>query len=179
MVNVFLATGFEEVEATTILDILRRGGVEAQFVSIEEKTVVGTHGIPIIADQTFEEADLAQCEMLVLPGGLPGATNLQADERVRSSLKAFYEAGKWIAAICASPMIFGEMGFVEGKKATIYPGMEKELKGAEPVAAHAVVDGNVITGRAPGAAMEFALTLVKELKGQKTADQVRAELVMA
>ncbi len=174
MVYIFLATGFEEIEALTCIDILRRGGVDAKSVSITgDYTVKGAHDIPVIADMLFEEADKDACEMIVLPGGMPGAQYLQDHEGLGEMIKEFAPAGKWVCAICAAPMVLGHHGVLEGKKATIYPGMEDRLSGAEAVDAAAVRDGNIITGRAPGAAMEFALTLLEALKGKDVMEEVR------
>ncbi len=174
MVYVYLATGFEEIEALTCIDILRRGDVDAKGVSIGGGLCVGgARGITVIADLLFEEADKDACDMIVLPGGLPGAQYLQDHEGLAEMIKEFAAAGKWVCAICAAPMALGHHGVLEGKKATIYPGMEDRLTGAEPVSELAVRDGNIITGMAPGAAMEFALTLLEALKGKEVADEVR------
>ena len=119
-VYVHLATGFEELEALSPVDVLRRGGVDVKTVSVTgEKTVVGSHGIPVTADLLFSEADYENCEMIVLPGGLPGATNLGAHEGLCGKIREFFSAGKYTAAICAAPMVFGALGILEGKKATI------------------------------------------------------------
>ncbi len=174
MVYIYLAEGFEEIEALTITDILRRGGVDVRTVSImDDYCVRGAHGIPVIADMLFEEADYAACEMIVLPGGMPGAQYLHDHEELCAQIKQAAAEGKWVCAICAAPMVLGKCGVLEGKKATIYPGMEDRLTGAQPVSAPAVKDGKVITGMAPGAAMEFALTLLEDLKGEAVAAEVR------
>lgn len=175
MVYVHLAEGFEEVEALTCVDVLRRADIKVQTVSITgERTVMGTHGIPVVADVLYEEADYSTCEMIVLPGGLPGADNLQAHEGLAKHICSFAKdaADKKLAAICAAPQVFGACGVLEGKKATIYPGMEDYLKGGQPTGKNVTVDGNIITGMGPAIAMEFALALVKELKGKEAADQV-------
>lgn len=179
MVYVHLAYGFEEVEALTVVDILRRAGIVTQTVSMTgEKIVMGTHDIPVQADITFEEADYASCEMIVLPGGLPGSTNLQAHEGLCEQIKAFAaDETKKVAAICAAPMAFGSCGILEGKKATIYPGMEDHLTGAQPTGEVVTVDNDIITGMGPAWAMEFALTLVEELKGKPAADEVASGLL--
>lgn len=166
MVYVHLATGFEEVEALTIVDVLRRGGVDTKTVSVTgDKLVMGTHDIPVQADLLFEDADYDGCEMIVLPGGMPGAANLDAHKGLTDQIKAFAEQGKKLAAICAAPMVLADCGVLAGHDATIYPGMEDKLTGANPSAANAVISGNVITGKGPALAMEFALTLVEVLKG--------------
>lgn len=174
MVYIYLAEGFEEIEALTCIDILRRGDVCAKSVSITgDYSVRGAHGIPVIADLLFEEAGTDECEMIVLPGGMPGAQYLQDHDGLAEVIKELAAAGKWVCAICAAPMALGHHGVLEGKKATIYPGMEEKLVGAEPSDDIVVKDGNVITGMAPGAAMEFALALLEALKGKETADEVR------
>ena len=178
MVYVHLAEGFEEVEATTIVDLLRRAEIEVKTVSImDDKLVTGAHGMSLQADLLFEEADYDTCEMIVLPGGLPGSTNLQAHEGLTANIRAFASAGKKLAAICAAPMVFGSCGILDGKKATIYPGMEEYLTGAEPTGEAATVDGNIITGQGPALAMEFALAIAENVKGKKTADAVAEDLL--
>ncbi|MGI6257172.1 MAG: DJ-1 family glyoxalase III [Anaerovoracaceae bacterium] len=176
MVYVHLAEGFEEIEVTTIVDILRRAEIETKTVSIGEKRVVGAHGVPITADLVYEEADYSTCDMIVLPGGIPGTTNLQEHKGLRESILAFASVNRWIAAICAAPMILGELGILEGKKATIYPGMEEYLVGATPLSDPVVVDGKVITSKSPGTAMVFALELVNAIKGKTTMSTVEEGL---
>lgn len=179
MIYVHLAEGFEEVEALTIVDVLRRAGEDAKTVSITgERQVTGTHGIPVIADILYEEADYDKCKMIVLPGGLPGAANLEAHEGLAAHIRCFAEdPAKKLAAICAAPMAFGTHGVIWGKRATIYPGMEERLTGAEATGDAVTVDGNIITGKGPAYAMEFALALVKELKGKAAADKVAEGLL--
>jgi len=173
MVYVHLATGFEEVEALTIVDVLRRADIDVKTVSVTgEKTVAGTHGISVEADLVYEEADYEKCGMIVLPGGLPGADNLQAHEGLAKHIKSFGDNGKKLAAICAAPMVFGACGVLSGKKATIYPGMEKRLTDAQATGENVTVDGNIITGMGPAIAMEFALALVENIKGKAAAENV-------
>ena len=176
MVNVYLATGFEEIEALTTVDILRRAGVDVQTVSIgDELTVCGAHGIKVCADILFPQADHDACDMIVLPGGLPGATNLEAHGGLMAQVEAFASSGRNVAAICASPgMVLAPHGVLEGKEATVYPGMEDRLTagGATPVDQGAVTAGNIITGKGPGFATEFALAILEKLAGKETADDV-------
>lgn len=173
MVNVYLAEGFEEIEALTIVDLLRRAGISVQTVSTGSGLkVTGTHGVTVEADVIFDEADNDSCEMLVLPGGLPGADNLGAHKGLTDALKKAAASGRKVAAICAAPMVLGDCGILEGKKATIYPGMEDRLTGAEPQSDGAVADGNVITGKGPAFAMEFALALITDLAGSEKAGEV-------
>lgn len=179
MVFIHLATGFEEVEALTPVDVLRRGGVDAKIVSVMgDKTVTGSHGISVQADLLFEEADYDACEMIVLPGGMPGATNLNAHKGLTDQIKAFAEGGKYVAAICAAPMVLGDCGVLKGLDATIYPGMEEHLIGANPTGANVTVCGNIITGKGPALAMEFALTLLGILKGEDVRNQVADGLLI-
>ncbi len=178
MVFIHLAEGFEEVEALTAVDVLRRAGVDAKTVSVTgNKMVTGTHGIPVEADLLFEEADYGSCEMIVLPGGLPGATNLGSHAGLTDQIKAFAAAGKKVAAICAAPMVLSQCGILEGKEATIYPGMEEELAGAKATGANVTVCGNIITGKGPALAMEFALALTEALKGKEVREEVAGGLL--
>lgn len=173
----FLISGFEEVEALATVDVLRRAGLDVKTVSLTgDTTVVGSHGIPVVADMLFNQVSLDNAELLVLPGG---TTSFNEHEGVKKLIKAFYDAGEKVAAICASPMVFGGLGILQGRKATCYPGFEKYLTGAlvqegEPV----VVDGNVITGRGPGLTLLFALKLVELLAGKEQSDAVASQMLI-
>lgn len=179
MVYLFLADGFEEIEALTPVDLLRRAGVEVVTVGITGKTVTGSHGIAVSADVSADEA-LSMLkggkspEMIVLPGGMPGAATLDASSVVDTFIDAAEKANAYIAAICAAPMILGKRGLLRGRQATCFPGFEEYLEGATHMDVHTVTDGRYITGRAMGAATEFALALVKALKGEGAADFLRA-----
>lgn len=178
-VFVHLAEGFEEVEAVTVADLLRRAGVDVMFISVTgERLVKGAHGIEVKADLLYEEADYQSCEMLVLPGGMPGTLHLQGHGGLAEKLSEFAAQGKWLAAICAAPMVLGELGLLSGKRATIYPGMEEHLKGAEPRGEAVVLDGRIVTSKGPGTAMEFGLKLIEVLKGSEAAATVRAGLLL-
>lgn len=178
MVYVHLATGFEEVEALTVIDLLRRADIEVKSVSITgEKRVMGTHGIPVEADITFEEADYNECEMIVLPGGLPGADYLGEHEGLTAQIRDFAYNDKYLAAICAAPQVFGAQGLLKGKKATIYPSMENCMIGAEPQDEIVVQDGKIITSMGPATAMPFALKLIEVLKGKEVSDAVASGLL--
>lgn len=179
MIYVYLAEGFEEVEALTAVDVMRRAGIEVQTVSITgEKLVKGTHDIKVEADILYEETDHEKCEMIVLPGGLPGADYLNEHEGLAKHIECFAkDDSKKLAAICAAPQVFGTCGILEGKKATIYPSMEGCLKGGQATDKNVTVDGNIITGMGPALAMEFALKLVEELKGKEAAEEVAAGLL--
>lgn len=176
-VYVFLAEGFEEMEAVTPVDLLHRANVEAKLVSITgNKAVTGAHGVTYQADLLFEEID-DDADMLILPGGMPGTLNLQAHTGLAELLIKQYDARKWIAAICAAPMVLGALGITMGRNATIYPGMEEHLVGAFPSTDEVVVDGNVITSRAPGTAIPFALKLIEVLVSESYAEHVKKEIV--
>lgn len=178
MVFIHLATGFEEVEALTAADLLKRAGVETVLVSVTgEKTVEGVHGFRIEADLLFEDADYSSCEMIVLPGGMPGTRGLAAHGGLCDKIKEFDREGRLIGAICAAPMILGELGLLEGRKATIYPGMESFLKGAIHTDGKVVTDDNIITSMGPGTAMDFGLALVERICGKSAAENLREDLI--
>lgn len=175
---VFLAEGFEEVEALTPIDLLRRVGVEVITVSVTgEKAVCGSHQIPVVADLLFEEMNYEGADLLVLPGGMPGTLNLKAHEGLTKLLIEQYEDEKYIAAICAAPMVFGGLGFLNGRKASIYPGMEEELIGANVSFDPVSVDEHVVTSRGVGTAIPFALELIALLCGREKADQIGKAIV--
>lgn len=182
MIYVNLAEGFEEIEALTVVDVLRRGELKVKTVSFEETLeVIGRSGISVKADILFSEinkADYQEGEMLVLPGGQPGTDNLMKNQELMESIREFNLGGKYIAAICAAPMILGELGILSGKKATIYPGMESYLKQGEYKDQAVVIDGNVITSQGPATAMEFALELVGILKGNAAKEEVAKGLLV-
>lgn len=174
---VFLITGFEEIEALATVDVLRRGGVEVKTISLtDERTVVGSHNIPVVADQMFADVDFSVVDILILPGGTP---KYNEHDGVKKKLLEFFEAGKEVAAICASPMVLGGLGILKGKKATCYPGFEKYLDGAVLTTDKAVVvEGNVTTGRGPGLTLVFALQLLEKLAGKAKRDEVAKGLLL-
>ena len=176
---VFLANGFEEIEALGTIDILRRGGIEVKTVSITEDTVVtGAHNVPVIADTTLDKATLNQADALILPGGMPGASNLNNSEVVKEALLQQYREGKIVAAICAAPMVLGGLGLLKGRNATCYPGFEPQLIGANVTGEDVEVSENVITGKGPGLVMNFALALVASIKSEAVAEEVAAGLLL-
>ena len=178
MIYVFLAEGFEEVEALTPVDTLRRAGKTVKTVGVGSKTVSGAHGIPVVADLTENEIALdTELEMVVLPGGMPGTLNLEKSSTVQKAVRYAAENGRFVAAICAAPSVLGHMGLLAGKAATCYPGFESELTGAKPAAVPAVRDGNFITGRGPGAAMDFALLLAETLCGKEKSEALASGMV--
>ena len=175
-VNVYLADGFEEVEGLTVVDLLRRAGIETDMVSIMgRKEITGARKIPVLADKLFEEQD--DPDMIVLPGGMPGTLHLKAHEGLADLIRKADKEGKVLAAICAAPTIYGEMGLLEGKNATCYPGMEDKLLGANWQEQSVVVDGNFVTSRGVGTAIAFALTLVTILKDEETAKSLANSIV--
>ena len=177
MVYVHLAEGFEEIEALTVVDLLRRANIAVETVSISAGTVAGAHGISVVTDITIDKADYDNCEMIVLPGGMPGSVNLEECDVLQEQIYRFNEQGKFIAAICAAPMILGHKGLLDGKKAVIYDGMESDLGKAIVANDKAVIDGNFVTGKGPGCAIEFALKIISVLKDEKAADMIKSELL--
>lgn len=177
MVYLFMADGFEEVEGLTVVDILRRAGVELQTVSImKRRNVISSHQVEIMADILFEEIKEAP-EMLILPGGIPGTPNLKAHEGLRALIQQCAEEDVYLAAICAAPTVYGAMGLLEGKNAACYPGMESELLGAKVSYEPVVIDGKFITSRGLGTAIDFGLTLTALLKGKEEADSIARKIV--
>ncbi|HBG57561.1 MAG TPA: DJ-1 family protein [Porphyromonadaceae bacterium] len=178
-VALFLANGFEEIEALGTLDILRRAQIPVKTISISgDKTVTGAHNIAVIADTTFNEADFSEVEVLVLPGGMPGAKHLNEHEGVKKLLLEFNKQQKMIASICAAPMVLGGLRLLEEKRATCYPGFEPELIGAQVTGENVVVDGNMITGKGPGLVFDFALRLVEQIAGMPTRREVQQGLLL-
>ncbi len=176
-VNIFFATGYEEVEALTVVDLLRRAGIETDMISVTgDLNVTSSHNVTVKMDRLFEQAD-ENADMLVLPGGMPGTTNLAQHKGLADMINRFNEAGKYIAAICAAPTVYGKMGLLAGKNATCYPGMESDLRGANKLTDKVVIDGNVITSRGLGTAIDFGLALVALLKGIGTAEELASKIV--
>lgn len=168
-VYVFLADGFEDIEALAPIDILRRGGVEVVTVGIMgTNEVISAHGVTVLADVPFEFAgDFSDADILMLPGGMPGAANLNEHAGVKDALMRQNAAGKRIGAICAAPMVLGGLGLLRGKQATCYPGFEQYLEGAEYTADLCTVDGNITTGEGPAAAFPYGYELLRQLKGEE------------
>lgn len=178
-VALFLANGFEEIEAIATVDILRRANIPVQTVSItNDRVVTGAHEVPVTADATFEQADFSDVDYLVLPGGMPGAKHLNEHEGLKTLINKFNEQKKTIAAICAAPMVLGGLGILDGKRATSYPGFEPELLGAQTTGENVVVDGNITTGRGPGLVFEFALRLVEQIAGLSVRQEVQNGLLL-
>lgn len=176
---IFLADGFEEIEALTPVDVLRRAGIDVKTVSVTpHKQVTGAHHIPVMADALFEEVNYDEMDLLVLPGGMPGSTNLLNHAALNKLIIKSSNEDKWIAAICAAPMILGELSLLKGKKATCYPGFEKHLLGADSTGNPVETDGRITTGRGVGAAMEFSLRLVELLIDKDTAEKLAGKMVV-
>jgi 4-methyl-5(b-hydroxyethyl)-thiazole monophosphate biosynthesis len=179
----FLANGFEEIEGLAPVDILRRGGIDIITVSITGSREVKTsHGITVLADKTFEEIDelpfiqFSDADMLLLPGGMPGSTNLNEHEGVRRVLVEQNERGGRIGAICAAPMVLGSLGLLQGKRATCSPGFEKYLTGAEYTAELFTVDGNIITGEGPAATLPYAYKILSFFIGDERVGDLQKKM---
>ena len=173
MVYLFLAEGFEEIEALATVDILRRAEIKVETVSITDSNkVIGAHEIEITADKKFAEIS-ENADMYILPGGMPGTLNLGAFKPLSDLLRKANDEGKYIAAICAAPSVFGELGLLKGKKASCYPGFEEKLLGAEVLMEPVVVSENIITSRGAGTAHTFALKLVSLLKNDMAAENLK------
>lgn len=178
-VFIFLAEGFEEIEAIAPIDILRRAKIPVTTVSIStQKEVAGAHGITIVADKLFDQTDFSSPLSLVLPGGLDGMLNLKNHKGLVTLLQKQHQADGDIAAICASPTILGELGILKGKSAICYPGFETHLQGATITEQLVVKDQHILTGKGPGAAIPFALKIVETLKGKIVADDIANALML-
>lgn len=176
-VFIFLITGFEEIEAVVTVDVLRRAGVDVQTVSLTgNRTVAGAHGVPIVADVLLEDMSFVDTEMLIVPGGTVAYVE---HEGLKRELRAFFDRGGKVAAICAAPALLGMVGILRGRRATCYPGYEQYLDGAVLETDSAVVvDGNVVTGKGPGLTIDFALTLAELLAGSAKRAEVAAQLLV-
>lgn len=175
--RMFFADGYEEVEALTVVDILRRAGIECLMVSADDTdTVTGSHGIKVAMDEKISEID-GDCDAVILPGGMRGVANLKGNKGVESYVKAANAKGAWVAAVCAAPTALGAFGILTDKVATCYPGMESQLNSREHSTMPVVIDGHVITSRGLGTSIEFALTIVEKLIDKKTADDLAEKIV--
>lgn len=179
IIAVHLAEGFEEIEAISIIDVLRRAEMDVLVVSVTGKIeVTGAHKITVTADKLFEDIDYSSVEMIVLPGGMPGATNLNKHAGLRSQILDFNKNGKPLGAICAAPLVFGQLGLLKEKNATCFPGFEKYLEGANITGAATETAGNIITGKGAGVAIQFALQIVENLKGKELANQLKERMIV-
>ena len=171
MIYVFLAEGFEEIEALATVDILRRAGMDVRTVSVNgEREVTGAHAITVTADIT--EINLDDMDAVILPGGMPGTLNLKASDKVQDAIKYAFDNNKLMCAICGAPLVFGGAGFLKGKKAACYPGFEPELIGADVVYEPVARDGNIITSRGAGTAHLFAFEILKYFGKEKEAAEL-------
>ena len=177
MIYVILANGFEEIEAITPIDFLRRADIQVAVCGLGGKIITGGHGVAVETDMLFEDIDADKADMLILPGGKAGVDNMVADGRVAPLCADILARGAYLAMICAAPSLAGRAGLLKGRKATCYPGFGKFLEGAlyQPDA-NVVADGKIITAKAAGASMEFAHTLCAILAGKETADKVAAAM---
>lgn len=175
---IFFATGYEEIEALTVVDILRRAGEEITMVSVtDERSVTSSHGVEVTMDKVLSEVNFDETDVIVLPGGMPGTKNLEACAALMEQVDAFVQAGKTVAAVCAAPSILGHCGHLNGKKACSFPDMESQLEGAEVLREPAVIDGNIITGRGMGAAIPFGLAILEKLQGKEAAEAMGRKIV--
>ena len=173
-VYVFFADGFEEIEAFTAVDVIRRAGLNVEMVTVTpDEIVTGAHGVPVLCDKNIVNCDFFDADLILLPGGMPGAVTLEKCDDLRKRVLRFAEQEKPMAAICAAPMVLGKLGLLKGRKATCYPGFEQYLEGAEYTGAIVEKDGNIITGKGPGAAMEFALAVVELLLGKEKVKELK------
>ena len=176
MVYLFLANGFEEIEALCPLDLLRRVGVEVTVVGVGSDKIMGAHGITVSADVPEEFYRDSNPEMIILPGGMPGTKNLDASKTVHSAIRAASAHGSHIAAICAAPMILGKLGLLRDKEATCFPGFEEYLDGATISEMKVVTDGNITTAKGMGCALDFGLELVALLRGKDVSEKLRRDV---
>lgn len=177
-IAIHLADGFEEIEAVSIIDVLRRAGLEVITVSVTgQKVVMGSHRIPVVSDTLFEELDYETVDMIILPGGMPGSKNLNNHEGLKKRILEFNNKGKMLGAICAAPLVFGQLGLLKNKNATCYPGFENYLEGAGITGNPTEVAGNIVTGKGAGVAIRFALKIVELLKGQEAAHELGKKMI--
>ena len=172
-----LAEGCEELEAITNIDVLRRAGLEVVTVSLGDLAVLGDHDIEIKADKNIDDLDLEEVGGIVLPGGMPGAKHLKEDSRVVELVQKLDEEGGLVAAVCAAPMVLEEAGVIEDRPATSYPGFDKEMPSCRYQEERVVVDDNLVTGRGPGVALEFAIKIVELLVGAEKAEELKAAML--
>lgn len=179
MVYILLGTGFEEIEALTPVDLLRRAGVEVKTVGLNGRTVFGGHAIGVQCDIQIDDLDVSDAEMIVLPGGLGGVASIRACDAALKEVKAVYENQKYVAAICAGPTVLADLGILTGVRATCYPGQIPNMKDAVVVEnAACVTDGKIITGTSAGTAVPFALALIEALKGPAAAKAIADQIVI-
>ncbi len=175
---IFLADGFEEIEALTVVDLLRRAGIEITTASITgRKNVTGSHNITVEADALIGDIDFDSTDMIILPGGLPGTTNLAECKELTDRIMEFDSKDKMLCAICAAPTVFGQLGILKGKKACCYPGREVDLTGADAQTSSVTKDGHFITSRGMGTAIDFGLAIIEHYQGKEAADEMAKKIV--
>jgi 4-methyl-5(b-hydroxyethyl)-thiazole monophosphate biosynthesis len=179
MINILLADGFEEIEALTVVDILRRAEIGCQMVSIKDDDlfVTGRSHIIVKSDVLLADVNFNDSELIVLPGGMPGTANLESNSKVQQVIKKFVEEKRWIASICAAPSILGKANYLKDVKATCYPGFEKVLHGSIVEKEKVIIDKNFITSRGAGTALDFALEIVKVIKGENIVHDLKKSIV--
>lgn len=178
MIIILLADGFEEIEALTPLDLLRRANLDVRTVAVGSKIAVGSHGIPVICDMSKEEVRLEEVSMVILPGGMPGTLNLDACDFVGEAISTTLSRGGRVGAICAAPLILGRRGYLEGKRAVCYPGFESELSGYIQTDCDVVTDGNITTAKGMGVAGRFGFELLCHLIGKERATEICRGAIM-
>ncbi len=175
---IFFADGFEEIEALSVVDVLRRAGMQVTTISIMNKKLInGSHDINVYADEMFDDVNLSEYDAIVLPGGMPGTTNLANHSGVIDTVREFFKQGKLVSAICAAPSVLGKAGILEGKKATVYPGFEDALTGGEYIKNQVVQDDNIITAPGMGKAILFALKIVEYFEDKAAADKLAKDII--
>ncbi len=175
---IFFAEGYEEIEALTVVDMCRRAGIDIQMVSVTgADNVTSSHGVCVKTDLQISNLDFESLDMLILPGGMPGTKNLEQVSLLTEQLKAFAASGKYVCAICAAPSVLGHLGILSGKRAVCYPGFEKDLAGAQVLNRSCVVDGNVITARGMGCAIEFSKAIIAALADAGTAQKIADSVI--
>lgn len=177
-VCVFFGTGFEEIEALTVVDLLRRASIDVSMVSITgEKKVESSHKVWVEMDMLFEELDFSKVDMIVLPGGMPGTKNLEAYAPLMEQIEHFYAEGRYLSAICAAPSILGHRGMLKGRNACSYPDFESHLEGAQVTGNPVEISEHIITSRGMGTAIEFGLAIVARMKDEKTAKELAEKII--
>ena len=172
-----LVEGFEEIEFSTIVDILRRAGIDVTAAGLKEGIINGAHGIRVTPDTLIDKVSVDDFDAIILPGGNPGFVNLGKSEKVLKLVRGMYDRSKYVTAICGAPSVLAKAGVIQGKRATIFPGMGDTLTGAQYSDERVVVDGKVITSQGPGTAMEFTIKLVEVLAGKRKAEEVTKEVL--
>jgi len=176
-IAVYFAEGYEEIEALSVVDVLRRAAIEVVMVGIGGIRITSARGITICMDTTIDDLNHEEIDMIVLPGGMPGVSNLENNSLVVQNIKAFKKQGKWLAAICAAPSILGKAGLLIGEKATCYPGYEKYLEQCEYSDEKTVISHKIITSKSAGTALEFAFVVLEVISGKLTADNIKKAMV--